>query len=62
MAVALVAVVLGACAFGFVASVVISWASGKSALWNIGFGVLIVLASAGRVALGAMLLMRRFSS
>jgi hypothetical protein len=61
MALILVAVAVGACAFGLVASLVISWASGKSALWNIGFGVALALAGAGLLVVGAMLLMRRFS-
>ena len=51
-----------ACAFGAIASLVISWASRRSGLWNIGFAVVIVLAAAVAALAGVMLLMRRFSS
>jgi hypothetical protein len=51
-----------ACTFGVVASLIISWASGKSGFWNIGFGVVIVLASAGVLLVAVALLMRRFSN
>jgi hypothetical protein len=53
-------VAAAACAFGVIASLVFSWASGKSGLWNIGFAVFIVMASAGAVLLALVLLMRRF--
>ena len=62
MALVLVAAAVGACAFGLGASVVISWASGKSALWNVAFGVALASAGAGLLVLGATLLMRRFSN
>jgi hypothetical protein len=54
-------VVAAACVFGVVASLIISWASGKSGFWNIGFGVVIALAGAGVLLITVALLMRRFS-
>ncbi len=51
-----------ACAFGVVASLVISWASGKSGAWNIGFAAVIAMAGAGLLLLAVVLLMRRFSN
>ena len=42
----LLAVALVASAIGVIASVVFTWASGKSALWNIGFAVAAVLTTA----------------
>ena len=51
-------VVVAACAFGIVASVIFSWASGKSPLWNIGFAVAIVLASAAFLLTVVVLLVR----
>jgi hypothetical protein len=53
--------VAGACTFALVASLTVNWASGKSPLWNIGFAVVIVLASAGVLVLAVVLLMRIFS-
>jgi hypothetical protein len=41
------ATVVGGCAFALVASLIMNWASGKSALWNIGFAVTLVAAGAG---------------
>ena len=55
----LLAIALGACAIGVIASVVFTWASGKSALWNIGFAVAAVLATA-LIVLGALWLVPRF--
>ncbi|HEX3704629.1 MAG TPA: hypothetical protein VHU82_14965 [Vicinamibacterales bacterium] len=45
-----------------IASIVIAWASGKSALWNIGFAALIAVASAAIIILIVILAMRRFSN
>jgi hypothetical protein len=59
---AFVLIVAAACAFGAIASLVISWASGKSGLWNIGFAVVVVMASAGALLLAIVLVMRRFSN
>ena len=42
----LLGVALAACAIGVVASIVINWASGKSALWNMAFAVAVVLTTA----------------
>jgi len=58
MAVILAAVV-GACAFALVASLVMNWASGKSALWNIGFAVALVAAGAGVLLLFVMFAMQQ---
>jgi hypothetical protein len=38
--------IAGMCLFGLLASAVINWASGKSPLWNVGFGLFVVLAGA----------------
>jgi hypothetical protein len=55
-------VVAAACAFGIAASLTISWASGKSPLWNIGFGVVVVLLGVVLLLIGIVLLMPRFSA
>jgi hypothetical protein len=55
-------VAAAACAFGVIASLVISWASRRSGLWNIGFAAVIVVASAGALLLMIVLVMRRFSN
>jgi hypothetical protein len=57
----LLLVLLGVCALGIAASVLLWWASGKSPLWNIGFAVLIVLFSAAVLLLGIVVMMRRIS-
>ena len=54
--------VLAACAIGVASSVVFTWASGKSAVWNIGFAVALVLAAAGSLLLALVLVMRRLSN
>ena len=50
---------LAACLFGLLMSFVINWASGKSPLWNVGFGIFAVLAGAG-VLLAALALLIRW--
>ena len=61
MLVPLVLAVLGAAVLGVGASMVFSWASGKSALWNIGFAAAVVLASAGILLIGVIVVMRQFA-
>lgn len=51
-----------ACAFGAIASLVISWASGRSGLWNVGFAAVVVVANDGALLLTIVLVMRRFSN
>ena len=56
----LLAVIVLAAAFGLIASIVFNWASGKSAMWNLGFGAAIVLGGATILLVITILLMRRF--
>jgi hypothetical protein len=58
MLVALLLALLGACAFGFAASVIFTWASGKSALWNMAFGAALVLLGAAGLLLAVVIIMR----
>jgi hypothetical protein len=53
----ILAAVIGGCAFALIASLVMNWASGKSALWNIGFAVAVVTAGAGLLVLLVMFAM-----
>jgi hypothetical protein len=50
----LLVVAIAASIFGLLASWVMNWASGKSPLWNIGFGVVIVLVGAVVLLLGVL--------
>jgi hypothetical protein len=56
------ATMLAACVCGIVASAVISKASSRSALWNIGFAVSLVVASAAALALLVSWIIRRILS
>jgi hypothetical protein len=53
---------LGACAFGYAASIVFTWASDKSALWNMAFGAALVLAGAAALLLAVVIIMRLAAS
>ena len=53
--------VLAACTIGLASSLVFTWASGKSALWNIGFAIALVLATAGSLLLALIAVMRGLS-
>jgi len=55
-------VIAATCALGVGASLTFTWASGKSAFWNIGFGVMLVVMAAVVTMVAAALLMRRFSN
>jgi len=50
-----------AAAFGLIASIVFSWASNRSAAWNIGFGAALVLATATSLLVAVVIAMRRFA-
>ena len=52
-------IVIAACAFGFLASLVMSWASNRSALWNMVFGGVLAFAVLAGALLIAYLLTRR---
>ncbi len=54
----LLTVVAGACLIGLLASVVIAWASNRSAAWNMAFGALCALVVAAAALLVAWLLTR----
>jgi len=54
----IVAVVVGACTLGLVASLVIAWASNRSAAWNMMFGAACGLAILLAALLVAFLLTR----
>ena len=60
--VSLLIVVAAACVLSVAASLIINWASGKSPFWNIGFGVIIVLAGAAILLMAVVLLMRQFAN
>lgn len=60
--VTLLAVIVAAAVFALLASIVFNWASGKSAMWNLGFGAVIVLGGAVLLLAIAVLLMRRFAN
>lgn len=51
-------VVAGACLIGLLASIVIAWASNRSALWNMAFGVICGLAVLAAALVIALLLTR----
>ena len=53
--------VIAAAAFGLIASIVFSWASNRSAVWNIGFGAALVLGTAAGLLVAVVIAMRRFS-
>jgi hypothetical protein len=54
-----VSVAMFACVFGLATSMLFNWASGKSALWNIGFFIALVLIAAAVLLLAVTLLSRR---
>jgi hypothetical protein len=53
----LVALVV-ACVFASAASILFTWASGKSALWNMAFAAALVLAAAAGLLLAVVIIMR----
>ena len=57
----LLAAILLAAIFGLIASIVFSWASGKSAMWNLGFGAVLVLGGAAILMVIVVILMRQFA-
>ena len=58
---ALLLTALVACAIGLLSSIVFTWASNKSALWNIGFAAALVFASTVGLLLAIVLVLRQFS-
>ena len=56
-----VIVIATVCALGLGASLTFTWASSKSAFWNIGLGVVLVVAAAGLLVITVALLMRTLS-
>jgi hypothetical protein len=52
---------IAAAAFGLLASVVFSWASNRSAAWNLAFGAALVLGTAAGLLTAVVIAMRRFS-
>ena len=54
--------VASACLFGFITSLVFNWASGKSALWNMGLGAVLFIAGAVAASLGIVLFIRQLSN
>jgi hypothetical protein len=53
--------IVAAAGFGFVASIVFSWASNRSAAWNLAFGAALVLATPTGLLVAVLIAMRRFS-
>jgi hypothetical protein len=56
---ALILTVFVACAIGLFSSMIFTWASNKSAVWNIGFAIFLVLAATVGLLLAVALLLRR---
>jgi hypothetical protein len=54
-----VSVVIAASALALVASVVFNWASGKSAVWNMGFALALVLTLAAILIVAMMITVAR---
>jgi hypothetical protein len=61
MVTSIVIAAVAACAFGLIASIVFSWASNRSAAWNLAFGAAIVLGTAAGLLTAVVIAMRRFS-
>ena len=61
MYVTILLAIVAAAGFGFVASTVFSWASNRSAAWNLAFGAALVLATATGMLVAVVIAMRRFS-
>ncbi len=55
----IIAAIVCGCVFALVASLVMNWASGKSALWNIGFAVALMVVAAGVLLLAVVIVMER---
>ena len=53
--------IIAAAAFGLIASILFSWASNRSAAWNLAFGAAIVLGTAAGLLAAVVIAMRRFS-
>ena len=54
--------IAGVCVFGFLLSLIFNWASGKSALWKMWLGAVIVIAGAAAASRGIVLLIRRLAN
>ena len=54
--------VTAACLIALVASVVIYWVNGKSALWAMGFAVILMVVLTSTLLLTLVLVMRRLSN
>jgi len=61
MVTSIVIAAVATCAFGLIASIVFSWASNRSAAWNLAFGAAIVLGTAAGLLTAVVIAMRRFS-
>jgi hypothetical protein len=53
--------IIAAAIFGLIASIVFSWASNRSAGWNLAFGAALVLGTAVGLLVAVVIAMRRFS-
>jgi hypothetical protein len=53
--------IVAAASFGLIASIVFSWASNRSAAWNLAFGAALVLGAAAVLFVVVVIAMRRFS-
>jgi hypothetical protein len=53
--------IIAATLFGLIASIVFSWASNRSAAWNLAFGAALVLGTAVGLLVAVVIAMRRFS-
>jgi hypothetical protein len=53
--------VVAATLVGLLASIVFSWASSRSAVWNLAFGAALVIGTAAGLLAAVVVAMRRFS-
>ena len=53
--------IVAAAVLGALASIVFSWASNRSAAWNLAFGAALVLGTAAGLLAAVVIAMRRFS-
>jgi len=52
---------IAAAVFGLLASIVFSWASNRSAMWNIALGIALVFGAAAGLLAAVVIAMRRIS-
>ena len=61
MLISILIAVVAAAVSGIIVSIVFSWASNRSAAWNLAFGTALVLGTAAGLLVAVVIAMRRFS-